>query len=72
MSDVQITPLIGPPPVILASSILADRVKPRHAVLATQSETKQLQKQVTRRQLSQQQRRSLPLTQYDFYTKLAR
>jgi hypothetical protein len=70
VSDVQ--PLAGGPPVILSQSILSQRVKPRHAALATQSETKQLAKQVTRRQLRQEQRRRLPLTQVDFYTKLAR
>jgi hypothetical protein len=71
MTDVQ--PLAGTaPPTILASSVLANRVKPRHAALATQSETKQLQKQIARRQLQQEQRRRLPLTQYEFYMKLAR
>jgi hypothetical protein len=70
MIDVEL--LSTAPPTILASSTETSRVKPRHAALAAQSETKQLQKQAARRQLQQQQRRSLPLTQQDFYTKLAR
>jgi hypothetical protein len=69
MSDVQPWAVTTPPPTILASSSLNQKLHPRHATLATQSETKQLSKQVARRQLRQQQRRSLPMTQYDFYTK---
>jgi hypothetical protein len=51
---------------------MSQRLKPRHAALAAQSETKQLQKQSARRQLQQEQRRSLPMTQQDFYQKLTR
>jgi hypothetical protein len=60
------------PPIILATSTLGQVMKPRHAAMAAQSETKQLQKQAARRLLQQQQRRSLPITQVDFYNKLAR
>jgi len=64
MSDIGVQPFAGsPPPTILASSVLANRVKPRHASIATQSETVQLAKQDARRQLRQQQRRRLPITQ---------
>jgi hypothetical protein len=68
MTDVSIL-LSTSPPIILSQSVLSQRLKPRHAALATQSETKQLQKQVARRQLRQQQRRRLPLTRQDFYEK---
>jgi len=57
-------------PTILASSILVHRIKPRHASLATQSESKQLAKQIARRQSLQAQRRRLPMTMTAFYQKL--
>jgi hypothetical protein len=71
MSDLPVL-LATAPPVILSQSILSQRVKPRHAAIAAQSETKQLQKQAARRQLQQAERRRLPLTQQDFYQRLAR
>jgi hypothetical protein len=71
MSDIELYAGTAPP-TILSSSVLSQRVKPRHAALAAQSETKQLKKQAARRQLRQQERRRLPMTQQDFYTKLAR
>lgn len=55
-----------PPPTILASSVLSQRVKPRHAAIASQSETKQFVKQAVARQLKQQQRRRLPMTAEQF------
>lgn len=67
----MVQPLAGPPPTNLSQSNLNLRLHPRHASLATQSESKKLLKQATRRQLQQQQRRRLPLTQYDFYNKLS-
>ena len=54
------------PPIILQSSVLANRVKPRHASLATQSETKQLAQQTALRRLRQQQRRRLPITEEQY------
>jgi len=58
-----VQPLAGsPPPTIISSSVLANRVKPRHAAIATQNETKQLVKQTVARQLKQQLRRRLPMT----------
>lgn len=73
MSDVEpeVTPLATTPPTILASSVLSQVLKPRHASIATQSETKQLAKQTARRQLRQQERRTLPVTEVDFYARLS-
>jgi hypothetical protein len=61
---VEIQPLAGPPPpVILKQSGLHDKLKPTVASVATQSNTKQVQKQTAQRQLKNQLRRRLPMTQ---------
>jgi hypothetical protein len=62
MSDLGVQ-LTGPPPTILSQSNLHDKLKPRIASMASRSDTKHVQQQTAARQLKQQQRRRLPVTQ---------
>jgi hypothetical protein len=66
MSDIQVNPLVTSPPRILASSHLT-RISPRHAATASLSTDKQLDRQIAHSQMRVQYRRTLPLTQQDFY-----